>query len=67
MNVPALDRQLLKSFRHLHGVQFSHKKGPIDLNLGVSTAVPMQKKRSQQVTYKGAKFLSLRSTDSVSY
>ena len=47
MNVPALDRQLLKSFRHLHGVQFSHKKGPIDLNLGVSTAIPVQKKRSQ--------------------
>lgn len=30
-----LDRQLLKSFPHLHDVQFSHKKGPTDLNLGV--------------------------------
>lgn len=35
VNVPALDRQLLKSFPHLHDVQFSHKKGPTDLNLGV--------------------------------
>ena len=35
VNVQALDRPWLKSFPHLHDVQFSHEAEPIDLILGV--------------------------------